>query len=153
MFYWIKALHHRLLHRTRTVPLRFSCTVYVRFWEPSLAVFRFFYKIVYRTALKIRPFSIFYSKKNGKRLRFWNDTVYANNFITKNGWFIMTVRLTLSYQKLTVFCFLYRTVNAFLIQNGKRTVLDWDGSRFNKNDKNGQNILTVRSTVYNKIWV
>ena len=56
-------------------------------------------------------------------MRFWNDTVNANDFITKNGRLVMTERLTLSY-RMTYdgrtydrFPLLYGTVNAFLIQN------------------------------------
>ena len=80
-------------------------------------------------------FPSFTTKKNGKRLRFWNGTVYANNFITKNGLFIMKVRYA-ELSKTNRFPSLNGTVNAFLIQNGKRAVLLVRyGSRFKNSDE------------------
>ena len=62
----------------------------------------------------------------------------------------MTIRLTLS-SKTNRFPSLNGTVNAFLMQNGKRAVLLVRyGSRIVT--KNGQNHLTVRSMVCNKIY-
>ncbi len=73
----------------------------------KLSVIRYLNYIADRTVLTNWPFYSNLLKREPYRFkksaRFPSFTVYANSLLTKNGRFIMTVRLTLSYQKLTVF--------------------------------------------------
>ena len=64
-------------------------------------------------------FPFLQQKKKGKRLRFWNGTFYANNFITKNGRIYNDGTAHAELSKTNRFPFLYGTVNAILIQNSQ----------------------------------
>ena len=121
-----------------TVLVPYPWVFRVPFWTLALAVIRFFYKIVYRTALKIWPFygnslksayrtvrkikTVFSFNWSANRTVSNNQTVFHLLQQKKNGkwlgfWYANNFKtkngrfiMTLSYQKLTVFrCYTIRS--------------------------------------------
>jgi hypothetical protein len=117
--------------------LAFFVYRFVPFWALSLAVFRFCPKSPNRTVSKIRPFSIFYSKKTENGWDFGTITVWftlkLNNekrSVYNDGTAHAELFKTKRFQPLN------GTLNAFLIQNGIWAVLLVRyGSRFKNSDE------------------